>query len=161
MLRPLSTIGEILEADHLGLDRPSFRQIFDHRHLSVAIGPGQLWHEDIDPATFPRDNARDALAFARKASGADSVDAWACHCWVFSPLSFLELLLKLSRARQFGFVISQFASTEPGSSEFFVCLRRDHESDPDVLLKTQENAIHHVRGIALERQRRAKLMAST
>ena len=160
VLRTASTIGDLFEADHLGLVRPSFRQKFDHRSLSVAIAPGQRWREGVDETGMPRISVQDALAFARAASDGPSVDDAECHCWVFTPLSFLDALEQLSRARQFPFVISQFATTDPGSSEFFVCLRHDHVTDPDRLLHRQQVAINHVRAIALERRRRSKLMAS-
>ncbi|MCE7030247.1 hypothetical protein [Jiella avicenniae] len=159
VLRTPSTLGEVLEADQLGLTRPSFRQLFDHRRLSVPLGPQQAWREAVDPGELARAGTEEALAFARAASG-DAADAVPCHCWVFTPYSFLDLLEELSRAGLFPLVISQFATTEPGSSEFFVCLRHDHATDPEILLKRQTVAIDHVRKIALERRRRAKLMAS-
>ncbi|NDW04560.1 hypothetical protein [Jiella pacifica] len=159
-LRAPSTLGEILEADHLGLTRPSFRQFFDHRRLAVPLGPQQLWREPVDPAQLTGAGTEEALAFAQEASR-DGADAGiTCHCWVFTPLSFLDLIEELSRAGLFPFVISQFATTEPGSSEFFVCLRHDHATEPARLLERQTVAIDHVRKIALERRRRAKLMAS-
>lgn len=160
VLRAPSTIGELLDADHLGLERPSFRQRFEHRHLTIPIGSGTLWQAGVDPAEQPRVSAGDAIAFARAATAAGpSAGDAACRCWVFTPLSFLDVLEELSRARQFPFVISQFAATEPGASEFFVCLRRDHVSEPVRLLHRQEVAINHVRAIALERRRRAQLLA--
>ena len=108
-------------------------------------------------AIGPLTNVALAFAKAATAAGPGAEDA-ACRCWVFTPLSFLNVLEELSRARQFAFVISQFAATEPGASEFFVCLRRDHVSEPARLLHRQEVAINHVRAIALERQRRARLL---
>ena len=161
VLRPTSTIGEVLEADHLGLTRPSFRQLFDHRRLSVALGPQQLWREALDPAGLAGASAEEALAFAREASRDEADAGVPCRCWVFTPFSFLDLVEELSRAGQFPFVISQFATTEPGSAEFFVCLRHDHATDPARLLHRQTVAIDHVRRIAQERHRRAQLMAST
>lgn len=160
VLRAPSTIGELLEADHLGLERPSFRQRFEHRHLTIPLGSGTLWQAGLDPAEQPRASAADALAFARAATAAGprAEDA-ACRCWVFTPLSFLDVLEELSRAGEFAFVISQFAATEPGGSEFFVCLRRDDATDPARLLHRQTVAIDHVRAIALERRRRAALLA--
>jgi hypothetical protein len=69
-------------------------------------------------------------------------------CWMFSPLGFLALIEEASRLARFPFVVSQFCATEPGSAEFFVCLRRDSEVDPVRLRSKQLDAIAYVRDLA-------------
>jgi hypothetical protein len=69
-------------------------------------------------------------------------------CWMFSPLAFLALIEEASRLARFPFVVSQFCATEPGSAEFFVCLRRDSEVDPVRLRCKQLDAIAYVRDLA-------------
>lgn len=154
--RKESTLGEVVEAYYQDYARPSLRQMFDHTFAASAIDPQRLWQSDVDPATLPRLCGEHALALAHDQARA----AWRegryelCHCWVFTPLSFLDLLEGLTRLGLFPFVISQFASTEPGDFEFFVSIRRDAEADPDRLRALQLGAIDHVRSIA-RRQRQA------
>jgi hypothetical protein len=81
-------------------------------------------------------------------------------CWRFSPLSFLALIEDASRLARFPFVVSQFCATEPGSSEFFVCLRRDTEADPARLRSKQLDAIGYVRDLAQRRSSRTKAAPS-
>ena len=156
--RHASTLGEMLEAYHLDYARPSPRQIFDHTYGAAAIEAEQLWNGDVDLEAVPRFCGEHALALAYKgleeSLGSDSYTL--SHCWVFTPFSFLALIEGASRLRLFPYVISQFASTDPNECEFFVCLRRDAEEQPDLLLEKQLAAIDHVRGIARRRQQIAR-----
>ena len=159
--RSLSTVGQIIDADLRQLDRPSPQQIFDHTFEAVALDEGRIWREPIDPATLPKLCGEHALALARE----QTERAWAsgsyesCHCWVFTPLSFLDVIENLTRVGRFPFVFSQFASTDPGEMEFFVCLRRDKEDDPDRLRDMQLTAIAHVRSIVRRQFVAAKLLS--
>ena len=160
--RKESTLGEVVEAFHQDYARPSLRQMFDHTFAASAVDPQSLWRSDIDPAGLPKLCGEHALALAHEQAHA----AWRaeryelCHCWVFTPLSFLDLVEGLTRLGLFPFVISQFAATEPGNFEFFVSIRRDGEADPARLLALQLGAIDHVRAIT-RRQRQAARRLST
>ncbi|MCQ0988614.1 methyltransferase domain-containing protein [Jiella marina] len=163
MRRSVSSLGELVESDFLAPTHPSPRQAFDHSHHSITLQPRQIWSGDTTSATNHRRGGADALSLAiarekaRRAS--DGANDHNCHCWVFTPFSFLDLLEGVSRLRLFPFVISQFAATEPGGATFFVCLRRDSETDPDRLERIQIDAIAYVRSIAEERHRMAKIFA--
>ena len=156
--RKNSTLGELIEAYHLDYARPSLRQLFDHAHLAAAASAEQLWNGEAAIETLPALTGEHALLLAaedvRKAREADAYIE--CHCWVFTPLSFLALIEDASRLGLFPFVMSQFAPTEPQGFEFFVCLRRDAESDPARLLRMQLDGIAHLRGITERRQRLAR-----
>lgn len=156
-----STIAELVEADLLAYTRPSPRQIFAHTHQARAVDPGRVWAGE-DPARAPRlcgDVALD-LAYAQ-ATEAFAADRYAaCHCWVFTPLSFLGLVEEASRLGLFPFVLNRIAGTELNGFEFYVSMRRDGETDPQALRGLQEGAIAYLRDI-LERQRRtAALLAA-
>lgn len=158
-----STLGEGVEALLLDLDRPSPRQIFDHTYGTVALDPTRVWREDTDPAALPPLSGGHALALAHKhARETFSAEGRyvTCHCWVFTPFSFLDLIEGASRLGLFPFVVSQFSATEPGSFEFYVCVRRDAEEDPETLLRMQLGAIAYVRDIARQHQRVARRLAS-
>ena len=149
-----STLGELLEAFHSDYARPSLRQVFDHTHLAAKASTEQLWSGDTVINALPPLCGDYALQLADKAfrEARDTTAYTECHCWVFSPLSFLALVEAACRLGLFPFVISQFATTEARSFEFFVCLRRDLERDPAKVLRLQLDAISHVRTIYQKRQ---------
>ncbi|MCJ2080522.1 class I SAM-dependent methyltransferase [Methylobacterium sp. J-090] len=158
--RPDSTIGELVEADLLSYERPSPRQVFAHTYEARTVDPAAIW-EGEDPSQAPRLHGEQALAVAqtRAVASLDPEGHAPCHCWVFTPLSFLDVIEEATRLGLFSFVFNQIAATEPGGSEFFVSMRRDVQEDPQVLRAMQEGAIGYLRAI-LQRQRRiAKLIA--
>lgn len=155
-----STIAELVEADLLAYTRPSPRQIFAHTHQALAIDPERIW-EGADPAEAPRLCGDAALTRAH----AQAVEALApgaypgCHCWVFTPLAFLDALEAAARLGLFPMVLNRIAATEPGGFEFSVSMRRDAETDPEALRGMQAGAIDHLRGILRRQQRTARLLA--
>ena len=156
-----STIAELVEADLLAYTRPSPRQIFAHTYQARAVDPGRVWAGE-DPARAPRlcGEAALALAHAQAAEAFASSRYTECHCWVFTPLSFLALVEEASRLGLFPFVLNRIAGTEPNGFEFYVSMRRDGEADPQALQNLQQGAVAHLREI-LERQRRtATLLAA-
>ena len=161
--RHTSTLGELVEADLLDLARPSPRQVFDHVYGVRRVEPAQLWAGDGHATELPRFCGDHALALAlERAQGALEPDGYAsCHCWIFTPLSFLELIESAMELGLFPFVVSQFAPTEPDGCEFFVCLRRDAEEDPDALRAMQRGAVVHVRELAERRMQVARRLGAT
>jgi SAM-dependent methyltransferase len=158
--RKTSTLGELLEAYYLDYNRPSLRQVFDHTHQAAAIDPLKLWDQEIDLSMVPPFCGEHALALAHKNILNSKTQYTLARCWIFTPLSFLDLIEDASRLKLCSFVISQFASTEPRECEFFVCLRRDSENDPETLLNKQLNAIEYVRQIAQKRHLLAKKLSA-
>ncbi|HJE22794.1 MAG TPA: class I SAM-dependent methyltransferase [Methylorubrum populi] len=156
-----STIAELIEADLLGYTRPSPRQMIAHTYQARAVEPGQVWAGE-DPARAPRLCGDAALALAHlQARDALASGAYAnCHCWVFTPLSFLTVVDEASRLGLFPFVLNRIAATEPGSFEFYVSMRRDGEADPQALQGLQGGAIAHLREILERQHRTAKLLAT-
>lgn len=160
--RANSTIAELVEADLLNYARPSPRQIFAHTYEARAVGPDEIWAGE-DPARAPQLGGEAALALAYKQAGeAFTSDTYQkCHCWVFTPLSFLDAVEAAARLGLFPFVLNQIAAVEPGKFEFYVSMRHDAESDPQALRGMQEGAIAHLREILTRQQRTARLLATT
>ena len=158
--RQESTIAELVEADLLAYEHPSPRQIFAHTYESRSVDPAAVW-EGTDPSQARRAFTDSALALAhtRATEALASQYHAACHCWVFTPLSFLAVIEEAVCLGRFSFVFNQIASPDPGGHEFFVSLRRDVQEDLEILRLMQESSIHYLRAI-LERQRRiAELVA--
>jgi SAM-dependent methyltransferase len=159
--RANSTIAELVEADLLDYARPSPRQIFAHTYEALAIEPGQIWAGE-SPARAERLCGEAALALAHKqASEALASGRYEdCHCWVFTPLAFLDAIEAATRLGLFPFVLNRIAGTEPDRFEFYVSMRRDGETDPQALRRMQEVGVTHLRGILMQQQRTARLIGS-
>ena len=135
--------------------------MFDHAHLATAASAEQLWGDDVQMHALTPLTGEHALVLAAEdVRKAHAENAYVeCHCWVFTPLSFLALIEDASRLGLFPSVMSQFAPTEPQGFEFYVCLRRDAETDPERLLRLQLDGIAHLRGLTQRRQRIARAAA--
>ncbi|MCJ2036342.1 hypothetical protein [Methylobacterium sp. J-068] len=155
-----STIAELVEADLLGLTRPSPRQAFAHTYEARALESAAIW-DGVDVDAAPRLCGEVALALAQvRAMEATEPDRYVdCHCWVFTPLSFLDIAALASRLGLFPFVLNQVSGTEPGDFEFYVSMRRDAEAEPQALLALQNGAIDHLREIQCRQRRMVVAMA--
>jgi hypothetical protein len=158
--RPASTLAELVEADLLGYDRPSPRQLFAHASEARAVAPERIWAGE-DPATAPRLAGGDALAHAyAETSAALASGAYvACHCWVFTPESFLDLAAGATRLGLFPFVLNRIGATEVGGFEFYVSMRRDAEEEPGALRRLQDGALDHLGRLLAQQRRTATLLA--
>lgn len=154
VLRTDSSVAELVEADLLAYTRPSPRQIFAHTYEARALEPGQIW-AGADPAQAPRLCGEVALALAQaQATQALKTERYVdCHCWVFTPASFLEAMTCATRLGLFPFVLNQVSGTDPSGFEFYVSMRRDAEENPRALGALQDGAIAHLQDVQ-ERQRR-------
>ena len=131
LLRPVSTMGEVVEAHLLGYRRPSIRQVFDSYALTRPAPAAEAWAADLTRTlrTIP---AKLSTTFATvQAMLADGryVDS---HCWVFTPASFLDTLEGMLALGWFGYRVEAFFPTEPGGIEFQVRLVAD-DAPPEVL----------------------------
>jgi SAM-dependent methyltransferase len=121
--RPVSTVGELVEAWLLRYRQPSLRQVFDAAALSKDTADQVEWRPGESSAGLPPEVLRrlpPALDMVRAIAAAPRyVDL---HCWIFTPASFLDTAEALSRMGCFPFTIDGFFPTEPGAIEFQVRL---------------------------------------
>lgn len=152
--RASSTLPELIEADLLSLTRPSPRQLFAHTSEARAISPDEIW-AGVDAHRADRLAGTQALlhALSQTRTALRTESYIACHCWVFTPRTFLDLVEGATRLGLLPFVLNHVSSPEPGSFEFFVSMRRDRQEEPDVLRARQDGAIAYLRA-ALDRQAR-------
>ena len=137
LLRPESTIGEMVEAYLLRARRPPARHLFDKLALQAVFPKAQGWEDDLFVQSLPREERLpDAYRLAeRVAATVDYVDA---HCWVFTPESFLDVVERLSHIGLFPFAIEYFHPTEYGDYEFYTRLRKSQ--DPGAIAASIQNA---------------------
>ena len=106
--RPPSTIAQAVEASIQDIARPTPRQVFEHFFDARQIEPGARWRQPVAPADLPRLHGPAALEHAcRQSQQAAVSDPYpVCHCWVFTPLSFLSLIEDATRLLLFPFVFN-------------------------------------------------------
>ena len=138
-LRQLTKPADILEAYLLQSKKPSTRQIFDYKSEYINRNKGFTWslkeklireHSiseswDITQNAFENNNYEDV------------------HCWVFTELSFLELINTLVNLNLFDFKIANFFDRT--GIEFFVSLEAmDSDTNSNERIKIQLESINTV-----------------
>jgi hypothetical protein len=131
--RPLSTVGEIVAA-HLGRNVvPSVKQVHDNYTMARVVDAARVWDGSQRAETAPYLHSRGAAAsFVKRVIGGEYVD---CHCWIFTPRSFLDVLRALRGEGFISFAVRRFFDSAAGQNEFIVTLAaHTHEDDSFVLL---------------------------
>ncbi|WP_051182935.1 methyltransferase domain-containing protein [Desulfocurvibacter africanus] len=129
--RTPSRLTEAMSAHLQSLRRPSPQQVFDHYRKVVQLPLREAWQGRLDISNLSRIHDFDyALSQTRKAQNGEYVD---CHCWVFTPRSFLDLLSELAEHGFLAYRLTSFQDTRPYTFEFYVCLECDQAlpGDPD------------------------------
>lgn len=120
LLRPESTLGEMVEAHLVGYRRPSIRQVFDSYERTRPVDIARAWSEDLTRTLQPVAAKRlSAFQLVRDLQDGRYVDS---HCWVFTPKSFLDQLEAMLELGWLDYRIEDFHPTEPGDLEFHVRL---------------------------------------
>ena len=127
--RKESSLGEIVEAYLLDYKRPSLRQIFDHTYGALDVKIAEPWDKEFNAANKENMCGPNSLQFAFdqcKRSLANNI-YYDSHCWIFTPLSFIQCVEGLMRLKLFPFFVSDISSTESGGWEFYVSLQKKGE----------------------------------
>ena len=96
VLRPATTVGDMLLAHDCGDTRPSVRAVFDHFNSCVKTSVTELWDgkvPTVDAAIYTRPQASELVERSRQGEYVD------CHVWLFTPQSFIEQHGPTFRAR--------------------------------------------------------------
>lgn len=160
---PVSTIGQLIEADLLNYTRPSIRQMFDHCVRIARIEPGHIWAEQTNIRGLAPYNGDFAVWLAESQAIKIVEDGayFDSHCWIYTPLSFLDLIRHAVQLGRFDFEILNFETTKPDEFEFFVSLMKPRvETDRESLKWRQIAAIDEKRRQVEHYQYRAELAAS-
>ena len=120
ILRPATTVGQLLQAHELREVRPSVRAVYDHFRSQVVVDASDAWR-GLVPARESRmyDLAQttNQVRFAHEGHYADS------HVWTFTPASFVQQLSELGELGLCDFVVEQIVPTAVNQLEFFAVLR--------------------------------------
>lgn len=121
--RPLSTLGDLIDAHLNRLRRPGPKAIVDHCAYAADIDVFRAWLDGFDASGAARHHRpEDGLYFARESvEQGKYVDV---HCWIFTYPSFLHLIGELRRLGLIRFDVLGGREPLRYSNEFFVTLRR-------------------------------------
>jgi len=103
-----STLGEAIEAYLMSYKFPSIRQEFDHCYEALAVEPGSIWQKAGNFHEYSRYSGNVALqlAFDQAQQILAHGRYYDCHCWVFTPLSFIRMLQGATQLGIFPFTLS-------------------------------------------------------
>jgi SAM-dependent methyltransferase len=121
--RNTTVLADLVDAHIRQLRRPSIRQVFDHFASAVELPVASAWEGTLHRQHLHKlHSLQEALLMARLV--ADSDRQVECHCNVFTPASFFELLRGCFDQGLLHVEVAQFWPTAPNDQEFLVILRR-------------------------------------
>jgi hypothetical protein len=130
-LRVESSLVGVLDAHVRQRRVPSSACVLDFALNMVTVDCRAAWNGNIDVSKLAHGYTQaQAIALAKDAE--DNNAYHDVHCWVFTPRSFVELMLDLSRRDLIGFSCAQLIPTAREEFEFFVHL----SPDPDRISRT-------------------------
>lgn len=120
--RPLTSVGQLLQAHELADDRPSTRAVYDHFSSHVTVLANHLWAGGTPPGFGARTyQLNQALSAMERRRSGEYVDA---HVWMFTPDSFLAQMSELRKIGHSSWFVEGMAPTARNTLEFLVKLRR-------------------------------------
>jgi len=121
ILRPSTTVGQMLQSHDLRETRPSVRAIYDMFRSSVTVGAGDAWQGEIPGQEARKHDLAGTMSQVQRARDGEYVD---CHVWTFTPASFVEQVAELGLLELCDFVVETIVSTAENDIEFYAVLRR-------------------------------------
>jgi len=121
ILRPATTVGQLLQAHELREARPSVRAVYDHFRSHVSVDAGDAWRGIVPSHDSRMFDSAATMSQVRLAQQGNYVDS---HVWTFTPSSFAEQLGELGELGMCDFVIEKIVPTAENQLEFFAVLRR-------------------------------------
>ena len=124
--RPLTTVGQMLQARQDGDQRPSVRAVYDHYSATVAYNGQEAWRGGAPTFDAPAHPWWQAAEEVERSLGGDYVD---CHVWLFTPESLLRQMRELRRGGHSSWYVERIIPTKPDDVEFQALLRRVPRAD--------------------------------
>ncbi|WP_051246326.1 methyltransferase domain-containing protein [Nocardioides halotolerans] len=119
--RPLTTVGQMVQAHLDGDTRPSTRAVYDHYAGTVDYNHGNLWRGERPFFDGPRFGAAIAEEQLERTLAGEYVDS---HVWLFTPDSLLRQLRELRLSGRSEWFVDAIVPTPRDEIEFRVRLRR-------------------------------------
>jgi SAM-dependent methyltransferase len=119
LLRAETVLADVLAAHLVRARIPQARQVIDHVANAVPVNCHEIWEGTLDRTTLVKSHetahiellARDVL---------DNRTYHDVHCWVFTPASFAQLMMRLAELGYHAFKCVKLFDTAPYTNEFIV-----------------------------------------
>jgi SAM-dependent methyltransferase len=119
--RPSAVIGAYID----GISRFTAEMVYDASASYMKdIDAPSIWR---DPEYYTkiipkhRWTEKEALELARRSAAGEYIDT---HCYVYTPVSFLEIMKALIQADLINFTVERFAPTPVNEIEFYIILKK-------------------------------------
>jgi hypothetical protein len=121
ILRPSTTVGQMLQSHELKETTPSVRAVYDLFRNAVTVGADEAWRGEKPGFEARIHDLAGTMHQVQRARDGEYVD---CHVWTFTPASFVEQIAELGRLELCDFVVESIVSTAENDIEFYAVLRR-------------------------------------
>jgi SAM-dependent methyltransferase len=121
ILRPPTTVGQMLQAHDLGETKPSIRAVFDLIRNAVKVSADDAWRGEIPGPDERMHDLAAAMSEAQRVRDGQYVDS---HVWIFTPGLFVEQVAELGRLELSDLVVEKIVPTALNHLEFYAVLRR-------------------------------------
>jgi hypothetical protein len=120
ILRPVTTMADLVDCAHRELAAPSVGQIFAHLYMHRKVSAQDIW----DGKQLELSRPRMEVAKAVRTALAMVENYPSVHCNVFTSASFVELMGDMYRANLCDWVVHELREPSRGSNEFLVALKK-------------------------------------
>lgn len=127
VLRPPTTVGQMIEAHDVGDTRPSVRAVYDYFTSVVHSPSAELWSGFVPGYGRRIHSMAEAEAKIEEVRSGRYID---CHVWLFSPQSFVEQLHELRISGRSAWMVEAIVPTPANDLEFRVRMRRLSRMSP-------------------------------
>ncbi|MDT9268888.1 MAG: methyltransferase domain-containing protein [Limnospira sp. PMC 1234.20] len=120
VLKPLTSLGEILENNFNNLERPSFRHVFNSNYYNRPLNLGDVWSGKTNSQSLsriPRD-VKQLISTAAK-SKESYIDT---HCNIFTDVHFYDVISELIKYNLVNFAKAEVYQTKQGYLDFLCIL---------------------------------------
>jgi hypothetical protein len=120
IIRPVTTLADLVDCAHRELAAPSVGQIFAHLYMHRKVSAQDIW----DGTQVDLSRPRMEVAKAVKTALAMAENYPSVHCHVFTSESFGELMAEMYRANLCDWRVQELREPSRGSNEFLVALKK-------------------------------------
>jgi SAM-dependent methyltransferase len=121
ILRPATTVGQMLQSHDLRETRPSVRAVYDMFRTTVTVAADAAWRGEIPGHEARMNDLTGTIHQVQRTRDGEYVD---CHVWTFTPASFVEQVGELGLWGLCDLVIETIVPTAENDIEFYALLRR-------------------------------------
>lgn len=127
-LRRPTHVSDVLDSYFQKRRTPSAREVFDHLMNFCHVHPADAWANQ-----YPSQDAGERLSWDQITDLAHSINQdhayHDVHCLIFTPISFVNLMIDLAKLQLHQFACDQFFDTQYGDIEFIVRMKVVQDRD--------------------------------